>query len=337
MRTVFRPVKAVAGAAAGAWRVLNRWTEAMPRYTQWLVEVERAAKAAKEAGVVFDRKVAYETAARNVKAFHYDLRNLTDKEREILQRAIPFYAWTSRNIPAQLVNVMQQPGRFQNLTDIINAASTGGFPEEGTVPAWAESRLPIRAGEYIVPTERMLPIADVYRLEPGSALRKAWEMFNPFGVGGIAMNMLNNYDPYFREKIKTGEGVRVPFAGGYHGERAVYLARQFRPARELAGLFPSGHARYSEMPFSMKAARLTTGVKSYYAPVQQQAQTEVRSIQDRQRQITRDMNRAAAAGRQDEVEALALDFLTIQARYKGYREHQAERNRVTAAIQGEDG
>ena len=51
-----------------------------------------------------------EVAAAMTKAAHVDYAALTAFEREAMRRLIPFYAWSRKNIPWQLKNLMENPG-----------------------------------------------------------------------------------------------------------------------------------------------------------------------------------------------------------------------------------
>ena len=71
---------------------------------------------------------AGEATARS-KALHYDFSRMTDVEREVMRRVIPFYSWTRKNVPFQIAELAQRPGGLAGSTvkGLDNLRSQGGF------------------------------------------------------------------------------------------------------------------------------------------------------------------------------------------------------------------
>jgi len=68
-------------------------------------------------------------AAMRSNGLHYDYTKLTDVEREVMRRIIPFYSWTRKNVPFQLAELAQRPGGVSGSTVkfLDNMRSSGGF------------------------------------------------------------------------------------------------------------------------------------------------------------------------------------------------------------------
>jgi hypothetical protein len=54
---------------------------------------------------------AEKASARSAR-FHFDYSDLTELERQVLRRVMPFYTFSARNIPLQMMSLVQRPGKF---------------------------------------------------------------------------------------------------------------------------------------------------------------------------------------------------------------------------------
>jgi hypothetical protein len=81
------------------------------------------------------RGLSPENAAREAMRFHFDYADLTELERNVFRRAMPFYTWTARNIPLQFRMLLKRPGKFANYEKARqHAAAAAGLP-----PDWEEN------------------------------------------------------------------------------------------------------------------------------------------------------------------------------------------------------
>jgi uncharacterized membrane protein YgcG len=76
---------------------------------------------------------AQQRAAKN----HFDYGDLSEVERKVLRRVMPFYTFSSRNIPLQIKSLVTRPGKFANYQKIREEMGKAFGFEEG----W-EARLP---------------------------------------------------------------------------------------------------------------------------------------------------------------------------------------------------
>ena len=67
-------------------------------------------------------------AARIVRKYMFDYEELTDFERKVMKRVIPFYTWTRKNAPLQVQSLIEQPRKYQMYAKTLSA-----FGEEETV------------------------------------------------------------------------------------------------------------------------------------------------------------------------------------------------------------
>lgn len=85
-------------------------------------------------------------AAASVKKYLFDYRNLSDTEKQIFRRVLPFYTWTRNNVPLQLQALATQPGKVGGVFKIKNSLETDldGKPDERLLPDWMVQNYPIR-------------------------------------------------------------------------------------------------------------------------------------------------------------------------------------------------
>lgn len=93
-------------------------------------------------------------AAAESKAAHYDYSRLTDFERSVMRRVIPFYNWLSNNIPMAVEQLMTKPGG-KYATSIKAAARTRGG-EPGFLPSYLGSGMAMPIGDEEDGTKRFL-------------------------------------------------------------------------------------------------------------------------------------------------------------------------------------
>jgi hypothetical protein len=73
------------------------------------------------------RGATWDEASRAVADLHFDYQHLTNFERQVARRAMPFYTWSARNIPLQARKYVSRPGKYANYQKLReNAAATVG-------------------------------------------------------------------------------------------------------------------------------------------------------------------------------------------------------------------
>lgn len=109
-----------------------------------------------------------EQAAARVKSVLFDYANLSEFEKRVMRRAIPFYTWTRKNIALQVDNLIHRPG----LTALQVKPFRGRDAENGEMTSWEGEALKLRLDRdgrnVTVLTGIDLPIKDLDRIWSGS-------------------------------------------------------------------------------------------------------------------------------------------------------------------------
>lgn len=69
-------------------------------------------------------------AARQVRKYLFDYSELTELERRVFKRILPFYTWSRKNIPLQIESVLTQPQKYQFYVKGLRAFSENETKEE---------------------------------------------------------------------------------------------------------------------------------------------------------------------------------------------------------------
>jgi hypothetical protein len=140
-------------------------------------------------------------AAATVKKWHFDYDELTDIERKVFRRVMPFYTWQRKNIPLMLETVFTQPGKFRNIAKLKRAVSGDTMSEYD--PEWWKNedvwairgtKLAYNAG---------LPYADLNTLSGNDTIGS----MGPLKTAG---DLLRNQDALTGAEIQKFPGERVP-------------------------------------------------------------------------------------------------------------------------------
>jgi len=95
-----------------------------------------------------------EDAAKTVDKYLFDYSDLTDFEKKVARRIFPFYTWMRKNVPLQMEQVLEQPGKYAAVAKTQNAIERqaqddGSFvrPEERLEYLQRNNAVQIGAGE----------------------------------------------------------------------------------------------------------------------------------------------------------------------------------------------
>jgi hypothetical protein len=169
-----------------------------------------------------------ENAALHVKKYLFDYSELTDFERNVLRRAMPFYTWIRKNLPLQLGELAKQPQKFAAVSKTIEAVERQ-VPEDQRVqdadrPEYLQELGAVQLPEsgagarFLNPN---LPYQDLGKLPIAGGLseslikglRDVGSMTNPALKGGI--EWMTNRDlfrdrPLYDEKVGPQNMVKAP-------------------------------------------------------------------------------------------------------------------------------
>lgn len=145
-------------------------------------------------------------AAKEVWKFHYDYspEGLKPFERNVMRRFIPFYTWTSRNVPLQLEQFAKQPakyGLFPKARDAL--AGEEGREEYKNLPEWMKNIMTVKLGENAGASmwlQLNLPIDDLNKLPlDRQGVKELTTLLTPFLK--VPMELIANRDFFFGKDI----------------------------------------------------------------------------------------------------------------------------------------
>lgn len=122
-------------------------------------------------------------AVQSVIKYHFDYNELTQAERTVMKRIVPFYTWMRKNIPLQLSQVVEKPGRYAQLARMKSAmerAAPGLTPEQTEfLPDWIQElwgiRVPTKVAEIMLkPTDTLAQLFGAKSVKKGTPY-----FFNP--------------------------------------------------------------------------------------------------------------------------------------------------------------
>ena len=161
-------------------------------------------------------KTPYEARLDVVRA-HFDYTDMTDLERQVFRRVIPFWTWSRNNTVYQLQALARDPWRLARIGKaerFVGALSP--MEEDLPTPDYFDQlhavRLPILRKEKPVYINPNIPFQDINRLNWRGATRS----LTPFigaGVEAIAGGKFGGYDIFLerpRERFRGEESTQIP-------------------------------------------------------------------------------------------------------------------------------
>lgn len=184
-------------------------------------------------------------AAMSVKKYLFDyVEGLTDFEKSVMRRIMPFYAWTRFNVPLQASALINNPRPFIHLAQIVRTSRSdepGLAPDEfhkSILPEFISenSGIPVRMAEDGNPEYFLLggwiPAADLEVLaRPHGVLDKALSLLSP--LIKMPAEQAFNVDLFMKRKIEEYPGEKQKFLGMNVRRRLVHFMRFFRVASEI--------------------------------------------------------------------------------------------------------
>jgi len=179
----------------------------------------------------------------------YDYQDLTSFERESMRLIMPFYSFTSKNLPRQMVDAVTRPGKLAWSARLYNQA-WGQYPEEDlpaeAVPEWLNTSLgmPVRRDTDAEGIERYYLFSPMGWL-PQTELNEVAEVMRSQGMALIKrlhpmlkepFEQALNRDAFTGRELDSGEwrdlfGVPMP-------PRVNHLVRNIRLLNEIDRLNP---------------------------------------------------------------------------------------------------
>jgi len=192
----------------------NKWFEMGAAAGNWVEDSAKFGLFKERVGKGFTDAAA----AKDVRKFLFDYGDLTDIEKQIFKRVMPFYTWTRKNIPLQVAMLIEKPGKFSSLWKVkhaIESSVTGEPLDERLLPDWLKDGYNVFVGQQpggmanYIRLEGFLPSVDISRIgRPGE---ETLGMLSPFIKTPV--ELMTNYNFFYESQIKESEADRKPFFG----------------------------------------------------------------------------------------------------------------------------
>lgn len=135
---LFRGVKPFGGKVHGVASALTQRRDHFVRLAHFVDAVGKSRAKSLDA--------AFDEAAHTVRKYHPDGMDLTNFERKVMRRIIPFYSWQRKSIPLILKFLVEKPGKIAMIPKGLEAAQaaagiespsrTQSFPVDQLFPDW---------------------------------------------------------------------------------------------------------------------------------------------------------------------------------------------------------
>lgn len=196
-------------------------------------------------------------AMRHVNKWHIDYRyGLTQWERNVRDRVIPFYTFTRFNMPLALETMVMKPklvaaaGHAMETWEDMNGGPEPDFPLAG----WMESGTPMRwkydsksKNYFIQMLDGWWSFTDINKFVPGRMLDEAINMLSP--IYTTPGEIIKNYNTFTKRPIeRPGDkfellGARAEFP---LDKRLEHLIRTFRPLDEADKTLRAFSSKYGQ-------------------------------------------------------------------------------------------
>ena len=183
--------------------------------------IEKGIKEAAKKGGKEDSESILHAASLNLRRSLFDYSDLSQFERTSLKRAIPFYTWTRKNLPAQLRAIAEHPDRANKMNILITAMQKDvGKIDSTDVDEWIKEQFPIfLSGKDSEDTYTFftamsyLPTAELNRLfqDPKGLATMFGQMGTP--LLKVPTELIMNYDTFRSKKIDPSQ--KGPFWGKF--------------------------------------------------------------------------------------------------------------------------
>lgn len=174
--------------------------------------IAKGIKSASRGGPV-DAERILDSAALNVRRSLFDYSDLSNFEKTVMKRAAPFYTWTRKNLPAQLMAIAEHPDRANKLNILIAGAQRDvGKIDSNDVEEWVKNQFPIflpaqdSEDTYTFMTAMSyLPTAELNRIfqNPRDLLDMLGQMGSP--LLKLPFELITNYDTFRHKAIDPSQ------------------------------------------------------------------------------------------------------------------------------------
>ena len=238
----------------------------------------------------------------SVKKYLFDYTDLTDFEKNVLKRLMPFYTWTRKNIPLQLEALYKQTGKVLPVEKIRQNLYAGADkPSLETVPKWAREKMPVvfgRKGNEVsyFPLESYLPFADISKVTRPTEIFS--ELLSP--LIKVPAELASNRSWYFEQPIERYKGETKEFLKTDMPARVAYVLQQIRVLNEIhraLGYKSTSKDTPPQPSLGGKLTRFLTGAKVYKYDLEKSARSKIWDLRTELKALKIGLNRATKYGR----------------------------------------
>lgn len=189
-------------------------------------------------------------AAQSVKKYLFDYNDLTGVEKGLFKRIMPFYTWTSKNIPLQIQQFIENPGKFSKIgiakKDIEQTVEQ---PNEKYLSNYISENAPIRVRkdsegntQYFL-LGQWLPATAAFNFL-SRPLENSIGMASP--VAKLPLETALNKSSFFQntlgeyQDLKSYPGQKASYVGLDLDPRTVNALRTIRLLNEIDKVNPAG-------------------------------------------------------------------------------------------------
>ena len=172
------------------------------------------------------RGLSPEQATARSSKYHFDYADLTDLERKVLRRVMPFYTFSARNIPLQFKALLTSPGKYAQYEKVRQElARAFGYADgwEENLPEREQRAVPMPV---VIDGKKLtfslgpsgLPLTDLNEFpttgnpikQADEWIQRAMSMVTP-GIK-TPIELWANTSFFFRDQIERDEGPLVPLS-----------------------------------------------------------------------------------------------------------------------------
>jgi len=183
--------------------------------------------------------MSVEEAARKVKEVLFDYQDLSEVERKVFRRIIPFYTFMKKNAAFQIKYFFENPLRYR-VIDKIRDNREGAFDRNRVTPDWLDQAIAIPL------TGDSAGNIDFLNLNPPAADLAKWAS-DPLGqltsstspMVRLPLELATNYDMFMKRPIEEFEGQTRNFLGLDMSAKTAHALDQVGLLRQLDTIFNS--------------------------------------------------------------------------------------------------
>lgn len=221
----------ILGDLTGGGRSKNIFARGEAKYSHLMGEASRRSdEFTRMAGMLheLDKGKSLSEAAKQVKKFYFDYFDLTNFEKTVMKRIIPFYTWMKKNIPLQIAELLKQPRKYRVIQSAANALNQNGVEDWQNKPEYIRELAAMMLGNTGQLFSPNLPYQDLAKLGD---------------LENMAQDLLSSVNPIFRTPIELTLNTKA-----FTGLPIAEYANETEPAPGIGGLLKALGVSEKDIP-----------------------------------------------------------------------------------------